>query len=444
MTDSPVADKQHESCELTLASTNQEQEPKRVKAEPVRLDFFAMPGREPDWEVTSHGFVTVPPPIEVFPKPLALAYRNFNNHYGEHKSQEINSDGVTYPTRALVGSQLIGQILHHYFSEPQYKITCLGAEPQNLLDGVPVFGMLHWVVLKQTQTTQELDEGIGMDSSDDAKETQWGIHLIAAVTADQQFLQMSARTHPTQLSVARQYIRSNGILSLRDIETSCCSVVLLAGGIASTKPQFEFYSFDSVREAPGTLIPWFGQTEDVPYGLDTSIVTLAVEEAPKIDHMFKAIVSYTSRNRLVLPGNTSYDIQPQQLLPMPSQTPEATGKSLKAKGRPKPKTKAAQSKEKPRRVSKPVKEQKPVLQVELTEDYVRTVKVSKIGTLFEGTTGKMIPKDNARAIRLFAEEKGITLGSPKYTHAQYRKKTNKHLGASVIGREGDFASAAAK
>ena len=68
---------------------------------------------------------------------------------------------------------------------------------------------------------------------------------------------------------------------------------------------------------------------------------------------------------------------------------------------------------------------------QITEDYIRTIRVNARGALFEDVSGRLLPQGKSAAVRRFAEERGFTLASPRYTHGKLKKEEKKQREGNV-------------
>ncbi|KAK7182256.1 hypothetical protein DPSP01_006974 [Paraphaeosphaeria sporulosa] len=439
-----------ESDEVTEVSGNLQDQ--KVVAIANRLDFIDIPYKERHWKVTHYGEAIIPSPIAVLPKPLALSYRNFYKYYEEHEFMKQEKLLVSYP-RVVVGCTLVSALLRHYFPAQEYAIrevfpgTITGAEfaPQPVVDGVPVEGTRHWIV---------------QSNSDSA------IVVLVVIVTSQEFPNIPARTHPTQLAVAASFLDSRHRLAVQGDRMSRGVVVLLCSAGTPIKPMFEFYSFDSDHQEKGLMAPIALQMQD-HRSPATNSISLNPEHADQIDRIFKAIVraSYVQEawHQFLSTSLTSMASLPLLQLP-PTSTPVVPTSALpsKRKLRHDPKPRPAHKSKRSKMIEKlgslsqtptpiasanlslipaPTAPSSPTITPviagalgdsthhsidvrndktrkmehhEISEAYVRTIKQNKAGNLIE-ENGKMISNGKSKAIRMVAKSMEHTFRPPNHS-----------------------------
>lgn len=302
-----------DSKDLTVSPSEMEDEPPPHPKDaypPIRLDIVDIPAREPHWKVTDHGEAIIPSPISVFPKPLALSYRNFHAYYQEHSFADRKSEPTSYP-RVLVAFSLMSAMLRHYFPSPDHMvkeawpgtISAAGYSPSPVVSGVPTDGTRYFTVQKKA-----------------------GAEMVAIVVivTEQGFLALPARSQPTQLTLETGLLDSRGRLSIQGNRMSRGIVLLLAAKGPPLKPTFEFYEFSSANVQPGRITPWIDYMRN-SNGVATNIVDLAPENAGIVDDMFKTIVR----------GPSGFQDAPHHVIPsMPHSKPETLSTTHKAKMKP--------------------------------------------------------------------------------------------------------------
>ncbi|KAF1965084.1 hypothetical protein BU23DRAFT_575147 [Bimuria novae-zelandiae CBS 107.79] len=218
------------------------------------LHYTTMPGKEPHWQVNHYGKISIPSPIPVLPKPLALSYRNYYNNYGQidfvKQEKKVKPQKKTkYCPRALAGGLVISALLRHYFPRPENEVKEIfpgtGSDEEfksePVLAGMSLVGTRHWIV-QQQEGSQEI------------------VAVVVLVT-DPKFFQLGGRETPTTLGVTKDLIDAEGrVVINKDNTMPCGAVVLVAGTWDPVKPQFEFYE-----------------------------ISMAPEYAPLVDQMFKAV-----------------------------------------------------------------------------------------------------------------------------------------------------------
>jgi hypothetical protein len=430
-----------------IAEDEAEPEPMK-KAIPNRLEFFDMPGKEPQWKVTHFGEAIIPSPIPVLPKALALSYRNFFNHYGEYEFIKREKGRTNFP-RVVVSCSFVSAMLRQYFPSREYTVKevwpgiSTGAEftPVSVVNGVPIAGTRYWMVQKQ---------------SDDA------MVILVVIVTDPEFTKLPARMNPVQLAAAAAFLDSRHRLAVHGDRMSRGVVLLLAGAGTPVKPTFEFYSFDASRGQKGVVMPLVDQKQ-LTQGVATNSISLAPDHAEQVDQMFKIIVrssfdrgSWPEALPLLSTLVTSHlafsptPVAPLLVLP-PSSTPGAPilAPTTKRKAHttlratPEPKTKRSKrtgflgtsplvslaltpaspgpssptlTPDYSTRHIVDVKNDKTrkMEHHELSEAYVRTVKRNRAGNLIE-ENGKMIQNGKSKAIRHIAEVMGHTFRQPNHS-----------------------------
>ncbi|KAJ4358724.1 uncharacterized protein N0V89_003308 [Didymosphaeria variabile] len=382
----------------------------------VSLGFVDMSGKESHWKMNAFGEAIVPSPIPVLPKPLALSYRNFYNHYEEHDFLKRVKEQTGYP-RVLVGCSLVSAMLRHYFPSVEYVVkqvwpsTSTGAEFTHdaVVNGVPIAGTRHWAVQKKSDAA---------------------ITVLVVIVTDPEFCMPPARTAPAHLAVTKNHLESRHRLTIHGDRMSRGAVILLACAGSPLKPTFEFYHFDSSHEQKGLLAPMATHAQD-SQGAASNSISLAPELAEQVDHTFKTIVRASS-------GQAGW---PQALTPSPTQMAPVLTLLPKRKAKhtsnasPAPKinrlqfspqarlplTPAATAPNSPATIIVPVSARhsievkndktRKMEHHEISEDYVRTVKMNKSGNLIEAF-GRMIPNGKSKAVRQVAEAMGHTFNRP--------------------------------
>ncbi|KAL1613249.1 hypothetical protein SLS60_001481 [Paraconiothyrium brasiliense] len=373
-----------------------------------------MSSKEPHWKQNAFGEAIIPSPIPVLPKPLALSYRNFHNHYAEHDFSRREKEVTDHP-RVLVGCTLISAMLRHYFPSLEYAVnqawpgTSTGAEFTHVpvVDGTPVAGTRHWTVQKKSDLA---------------------IVALVVVVTSPEFCKLPARIVPAQLAVTKKHLDSQHRLAIHGDRMSRGAVILQASTGNPLKPTFEFYHFDSSHEQKGLLVPMDIRVEDSQVAASNSI-GLAPEHAEQVDQMFKTIVSASSgqadwpravtpsltpmapvltllpkRKAKRTPGTTPVpkmqrlETEPQVRLPLtPMPTAPNTPVHMPVSARHKIEVKNNKTRKTEHH--------------EISEDYVRTVKMNKSGNLIEAF-GRMIPNGKSKAIREVATSMGHTFNRP--------------------------------
>ncbi|KAJ4286736.1 hypothetical protein N0V90_012988 [Kalmusia sp. IMI 367209] len=246
---------------------------------PVRLDFIDMPGRESHWKVDVRGTTIIPSPTPIFPKPLALQYRNFNEQYAKHA---FLSKGIPTYDRAWAGGSLVSSMLQHYFSSSEYVVTQVwpGSHvdgkyfPDEIISGVPTISTLHYGVLRKSELQSA------------------SLVVLVVIITEPSFFQ---ETLPDHLQVVSNHLNSRGSLVVNDLRMSRGAVVLLSGTNNPLKPSFEFYNFGTIRSR-GTLSP--SPVEFDAHGgnsnAKSNALSLAMDDVAKVDGMFKMIVRTSS------------------------------------------------------------------------------------------------------------------------------------------------------
>ncbi|KAL5431191.1 hypothetical protein PMIN07_009939 [Paraphaeosphaeria minitans] len=427
-------------------------EDRKVVATANRLDFIDIPNKEPHWKTTHYGEAIIPSPIAVLPKPLALSYRSFYNHYEEHEFIKQEKLLVTYP-RSVVGCTLVSTLLRHYFPAQGYAMrevfpgTSTGAEftPQPVVIGVSIEGTRNWVVKSKSDSA---------------------IVIVVVIVTEAKFSMFPGRTLPTQLAVATNFLDSNHCLAVHGDRMSRGVVVLLSNAGTPTKPTFEFYSFDSGHQQKGVMVPIAVQMQDT-HSPATNSISLAPEHADQVDRMFKIIARASSGQEAwpqVLP-TSSMPTAPNPVLELqPTSAPVVPISAVPSKRKPKsgpkatlaPKTKRTKKIESvgsmpqtptPTVLPKlplnpaPTAPKSPTIlpatagasddstrhpidvkndktrkmeHHEISEAYVRTVKQNKAGNLIE-ENGKMIPNGKSKAIRMVAKMMSHAFRPPNHS-----------------------------
>lgn len=438
-----------------VSGISKEIQEKKVVAIPTRLDFVDMPNKEPHWKATHFGEAIIPSPIPVLPKPLALTYRNFYNHYEEHEFRKQERLVVTYP-RVVIGCTFVSALLRHYFPAQEYFVgeifpgTSTGEEftPQPILDGIPIEGTRQWAVQSK------------FDSA---------IVVLVVIVTEQEFSKLPARTRPARLAVAANLLDSR---SRVDVHGDCIArggVVLLTSAGTFPKPTFEFYSFDSGLQQKGVVIPMALQMR-TNHGLATNSISLAPKHAEQVDQTFKTIVRAASGQEAwpqVLSRSSAPMAPIPALYPPPTSTPLAPASAIptkrKSKGGPKvtptPKTKRTKRIESlggspltlppklapnlqlthaPTTASSPTivsiiagpldsssrhpvdvrnDKTRQMEHHEISGAYIRTVKQNRTGNLIE-ENGKMIPNGKSKAIRVVAKLLDHTFRPPDHSRVR--------------------------
>jgi len=207
-------------------------------------------------------------------------------------------DYMVQQPRAEVGSFLVGDLLRYYFPVPGYKVKRMEfVEKGGLLEGVGEQGTQHFVVFKEMNPLLAT-QGDGVERKDTKmlKDSRMEVVAIVVVVTEAEFVQEP----PTQLSIAKQHLRANGILQVEYFKVSHAPVVLLTGSPNPLRPLWKFYVFDSKVETKGVLVSWNGETEDGMEGLDDNAVSLAPENAHLADKMFKACVRVATGVKAVI------------------------------------------------------------------------------------------------------------------------------------------------
>jgi hypothetical protein len=387
--------------------------PKKKTAIPHPLHFSNMTDKEPHWKVDVLGQISIPSPIPVLPKSLALAYHNYNKYYEEQGFLKTERKLTFYP-RAVEGSAFLSSLLRHYFPGPDFTVKPIwpgigvdeGLQLHSILADVPIEGTQNFAV-RRTGSTVE-------------------IAALFIVVTSPMFLQLSARKRPTTLAVDKQWIDAKGRLVIEaDTIMTGGTVVLLAGTWNPTTPTFEFYKFSSRQMRAGELTPWIDQTLSLAKGSITNSVPLDPKMAGLADMMFKA-------TRDAFPINST-NIQPSfgaALAPPPppqerqsifeptlaqdqrSQYSEnnifrepSTAPTFIPIAPSQPVTTPASAVQKPKRDRGPAVPD----YTGVDEAYMQTVRETTRGLLIDGATGKMINRNKQAALRELAERVGYTI-----------------------------------
>ena len=250
---------------------------KTKAATAVPLHYSNMSGKEPHWEVDARGQISIPSLIPIFPKPLALSYRNYYKHYGEDGLTATERGYVTYPKTAE-GSTFMSTLLRHYFTGPDHKVEQVWPgmyvgnkyEVQNLVTDVPVEGV-HYFVVRETKPDKN-------------------IMAIFIMVVNPTFLQLPGRDEPTTLTVVKKWIDKKKRIAI-DANTIMDrgTVVFLAGTWDPIAPTFEFYKFSSEQQGAGKLVPWTSDLLQTTDGTLTNSISLDPKYAGSVDAMFRGI-----------------------------------------------------------------------------------------------------------------------------------------------------------
>ena len=375
--------------------------------------------------------------IPWYPKPLALAYVNFHNHYTKY----ILSDGE----RMLAGNILITALLAHYFPKPKYKLLRWTDRRTSLIHTVPAQGTLYWAVTKNENcltatdiATSEIEKphapATGINREDLAVPPEYNsLVLLAAVVTATEFINRPERRNPSKLNFRNDFLENNGTIVVNGKEYRNGNVLILGGkpklnenGKSMATPTFEFYNFDTGSIGGISLVPWFGQLEDEPRGLHTNTLSLALADVEKVDRMFQALRRISRFNRALSPS--AFQVSPQNpikrkasgSLPwvaMPSHTPNnmsheflMTLKNEDDKLQMKDgklflgileKEAIRQMKERGIQISDSLSSTQapPIRSSKMTDEFLMTLKKNKVGKI-QGRLGRYLPKAQAEeAIR---------------------------------------------
>jgi hypothetical protein len=250
---------------------------------------------------------TDPSPISCFPKPLSLSYMNFNTHF--------RSYGVQGGERVEVGCALISTLLRHYFPTPEFEIQRLPFQLDSLIVTVPVSSTFYWIVTG-SDTTKVTDperatlqvpafhlNDVREDSifSREQSPSSTSVKILVAVITDNHFFQRPQRKTPSKLEFTKTATKADGSIWFQDYEFQKGQVVVLGGQKDPIRPSFEFYTMHTDYKGKKSLSPWSGQVTSQINGFHTNIFSLEVEEAHKVDEVFKAILSCARETLPVIP-----------------------------------------------------------------------------------------------------------------------------------------------
>lgn len=372
-----------------------------------------MTDKEPHWKVDVLGQISIPPPIPVLPKSLALAYHNYNKYYEEQGFLKTER-GLTFYPRAVEGSAFLSNILRHHFPGPDFTVKPIwpgigvGEEFQlhGIMADVPIEGTQNFAVRRTGSTTE--------------------IAALFIVITGPMFLQLSARKRPTTLAVDKKWIDAKGrlVIDARTIMTGG-TVVLLTGTWNPTAPTFEFYKFSSGQMRTGELTPWIDQSLSLAKGSITNSISLDPKYANLAEMMFKATrdaFPITSTN-IQPPFGTASALPPppqerqtvDEPMPVLDQRSTYSGNNIFRQPPPaptsipiapsQPVTTPASSIQKPKRGRGPAVPD----YTGVDEAYMQTVRETTRGLLVDGATGKMINRNKQAALRELAERVGYTI-----------------------------------
>ncbi|KAF2010714.1 hypothetical protein BU24DRAFT_466494 [Aaosphaeria arxii CBS 175.79] len=295
MTGFPPPTVPESSSEVTCAPNEQNRE------EPATETTFKWPGPDhylngiiPSIEIheDQNGRQTVPSPLPIFPKPLALLYQNYSQAY-QHKRKTWDYVNRTLPE---IGSRLASNLLRHYFHSPQFSVRCPKSEICIFQDDQDSRSV-YWFVTKAPQrdeppkpTSPPEKEDILLTKVDSSSER---IVLILAVETEASradILRREVGKHGGfSFHASRRQHRSiefqsrswhSLALSKRDAHFNGGKIVIL--GNKDGKPVVEFY--DCIRmDASPPIAPWGGpEDKSNAYSLE--------EDLENVDRMFRTIV----------------------------------------------------------------------------------------------------------------------------------------------------------
>jgi hypothetical protein len=262
-------------------------------------------------EVDDEGRVKIPSPISLWPKPLALQYRNFFRHYTTLTYKDTE--------RMEAGSRLIVSLLDFYFPRRKFQFWRLEYQPKALIQSVPVEGTIYWAVMPDdkgclaedtapvSESTPEVppNENVHVDST--MVQDKNSLVLLVVIVTGTKFLHLPQRLTSSNLKFASGVSTSEGAISIDSTEGAKYhrGNVLVLGGTGKPKlsPSWEFYNFDVDRRDSASLTPWFGQLDSAPDSFGTNIFSLATQEVEKVDRMFRGIVSTASSNKAINPSS---------------------------------------------------------------------------------------------------------------------------------------------
>lgn len=298
---------------------------------PSRLHYTDMEGKEPHWEVDHYGQISIPSPIPVFPKPLALSYRNLYRDFGNHKF-EIKEEHHDEHPRAQASCLVVKGLLNHCFPNPDLEVEQIWPgyyegelfTYESLVADMPVMGTWHFIVQQKNKKGE-------------------GIVAIVAVVTDPAYFSLAERKQPTRLEILPKFVDSKGRLAVQDDKTmSYGAFVILTGTMNTTTspitPAFEFYEFCSPEPKAG-LRPWYNRaTIQTPAG-PTNSIPLAPNHAGEVDFMFKDIAEYATKGKSTahpsLPGpsrpNAVDTITPKKRTAAQQPEPSVLDRSKRAK-----------------------------------------------------------------------------------------------------------------
>jgi hypothetical protein len=352
-------------------------------------------------EVEDEGRVKIPSPISLWPKPLALQYRNFFRHYTTLTYKDTE--------RMEAGSRLVVSLLDFYFPRGKFQFWRLEYQPKALIQSVPVEGTIYWAVVPDdrgslTEDTTSVSESpleVLPNENENVDSTMAQdknlLVLLVVIVTETKFLHLPHRLTSTNLKFASGVSTSKGAIAIDSTEGTKYhhGNVLVLGGTGKPKmsPSWEFYNFDVDRGDGALLTPWFGQLESVPYSFGTNIFSLATPEAEKVDSMFRGIVSTASGNKAINPSSSE--------LAEVVQAQVANREALKPHSQ-------------------------TVLNTTMTDDCLHSLRVNKAGRL-QGEAGRFLSKEKEKEARAVARARGIRFQPYSYQVKSWRGKKEAKL-----------------
>ncbi|ORY03466.1 hypothetical protein BCR34DRAFT_573476 [Clohesyomyces aquaticus] len=324
-----------------------------------------------------------PSPIPVFPKPLALSYCNYKTFYTEYKS----IDG----TRLEVASRLTAAMLVHYFPPPGFEHWRVTSRPDGLFENVPVHGTTCWMVTKRAPKPSE--DGGGEVTEETASEPSPRLLLLLVIIiTDNKYVEKCSRRAFQSIEFSSALIETSGDFVVDDVVVRKGNVAILGGRVRPIGPRFEFYTFDLDSEDGRALVPWFGESERCPEGYGTHAIGLGVEEAAKVDAVFKHFVSSELGtcipNTNTLSSSMNHTAQLARAERSRHQSTELT---------PEPSDD------------------------DMTDEYLRSLKVNGNGRLL-GAASRLLTSDKQAQAKRLARARGIQFAKPEFLNGRDRDR----------------------
>ncbi|KAF2476292.1 uncharacterized protein BDR25DRAFT_339360 [Lindgomyces ingoldianus] len=333
--------------------------------------------REQSTDPDSQDRLQIPSPIPIFPKPLALSYCNFKNHFSAY--------GYMDGTRMEAASFLVAPLLRHYFPKTKFEYWRLARQDESLFQCIPVDGTTYWMV-----TTKSLkQEGAG-DDSDPSREAmifQRSLVLLVIIVTSYPFLEARERGRINSINFSDKALGNSGEVMVDETVARRGNVVVLGGRTRPSAPSFEFFTFDVDGGHGHSLVPCFGQPEQHQTGFRTNRFSLETEDVDKVDIMFRMFAESGSGS-CVFNANTlsrlGVRLPPLHRVRQRSAESQALHKDLTPEG-----------------------------SDDMTDEYLRSLKINRNGKLL-GAGGRFLTKEKDLKAKRLASARGIKFALPEF------------------------------